>query len=85
MSVLRYTQRMREPLAVTDATRDDRFARDPYFADVDHCSLLSVPVLSRGTLRAVLLLENRLIRGAFTTDRLDAVKLIAGTGSRSRH
>ena len=26
----------------------------------------------------MLVLENRLIRGAFTTDRLDAVKLIAG-------
>ena len=36
------------------------------------------PILSRGMLRAVLLLENRLIRGAFTTGRLDAVKLIAG-------
>jgi signal transduction histidine kinase len=37
-----------------------------------------VPILGRGTLRAVLLLENRLIRGAFTAERLDAVKLIAG-------
>ena len=45
---------------------------------LDCCSLLAVPILSRGSLRAVLLLENRLIRGAFTTDRLDAVKLIAG-------
>jgi signal transduction histidine kinase len=35
-------------------------------------------VLGRGGLRAVLLLENRLIRGAFTADRLDAVTLIAG-------
>ena len=78
MSVLRYVQRTREPLVVADATRDDRFARDPYFADVDCCSLLAVPILSRGTLQAVLLLENRLIRGAFTTERLDAVKLIAG-------
>ena len=78
MSVLRYAQRTGEPLVVGDATRDDRFARDPYFTDVDCCSLLAVPILSRGTLRAVLLLENRLIRGAFTTDRLDAVKLIAG-------
>src|SRR6202007_1058721 len=42
------------------------------------CSLLTVPVLSRGALRAVLLLENRLIRAAFTTGRLDAVQLIAG-------
>jgi signal transduction histidine kinase len=78
MSVLRYAQRIPEPLVVADATSDDRFARDPYFADIDRCSLLALPVLSRGRLRAVLLLENRLIRGAFTADRLDAVKLIAG-------
>jgi signal transduction histidine kinase len=78
MSVLRYAQRTAEPLVVDDATGDERFARDPYFTDVACCSLLAVPILSRGTLRAVLLLENRLIRGAFTTDRLDAVKLIAG-------
>jgi signal transduction histidine kinase len=78
MSVLRYARRTREPLVVGDATRDDRFARDPYFTDLDCCSLLALPILSRGTLRAVLLLENRLIRAAFTTERLDAVKLIAG-------
>ncbi|MFD1531024.1 ATP-binding protein [Pseudonocardia aurantiaca] len=34
MSVLRYAQRMGEPLVVGDATRDDRFARDPYLTDV---------------------------------------------------
>ena len=78
MSVLRYVQRTGEPLVVADATRDDRFARDPYFADVGCCSLLALPILSRGTLQAVLVLENRLIRGAFTAERLDAVKLIAG-------
>jgi signal transduction histidine kinase len=77
MSVLRYVQRTGEPLVAGDATGDDRFARDPYFTDADCCSLLAVPILSRGALRAVLLLENRLIRGAFTTGRLDAVNLIA--------
>ena len=35
MSVLRYVQRTGEPLVVADATRDDRFARDPYFTDLD--------------------------------------------------
>ncbi len=78
MSVLRYVERMQEPLVVTDAASDDRFARDPYFDEVDRCSLLALPILGRGRLRAVLLLENRLIRGAFTADRLDPVKLIAG-------
>ncbi|HEY6748584.1 MAG TPA: histidine kinase, partial [Mycobacteriales bacterium] len=77
MSVLRYVQRVREPLVVDDVTRDDRFAGDPYFAGVAGCSLLALPVVGRGALRAVLLLENRLIRGAFTAERLDAVKLIA--------
>jgi signal transduction histidine kinase len=77
-SVLRYVQRTREPLVVTDAAGDDRFARDPYFAGVGRSSLMAVPILSRGLLRAVLLLENRLLHGAFTAERLDSVKLIAG-------
>ncbi|GLY88300.1 hypothetical protein Airi02_062290 [Actinoallomurus iriomotensis] len=78
MSVLRYARRTGEPLIVDDATRDDRFTGDPYFSDVAFCSLLAVPIVSRGTLHAVLMLENRLIRSAFTIERLDAVKLIAG-------
>lgn len=77
MSALRYVQRTGETLIVDDATRDDRFARDPYLAGLDGCSLLAMPILSRGALRAVLLLEHRLIRAAFTAERLDAVRLIA--------
>ena len=45
---------------------------------MDRCSLLAVPIVNRGNLRALLLLENRLIRGAFSADRLDGVMLIAG-------
>jgi signal transduction histidine kinase len=78
MSVLRYVQRTREPLVVDDALRDDRFARDPYFTDTTSCSVLAVPIVSRGALQAVLVLENRLMRGSFTAERLDGVKLIAG-------
>jgi diguanylate cyclase (GGDEF)-like protein len=77
-SIIRYVERTREPLIVRDATRDDRFARDRYFAGIEACSVLAVPVLSRGALRAILLLENRLIRDAFPVERLEAVMLIAG-------
>ncbi len=77
-SAVRYVERTGEPLIVDDATRDDRFSRDPYFAELDCCSLMLVPITNRGTLQALLVLENRLIRGAFSSDRLDAVKLIAG-------
>jgi diguanylate cyclase (GGDEF)-like protein len=78
LSVIRYVERTREPLVINDVTQDDRFARDPYFADRTTCSLLVVPILSRGKLSALLVLENRLIRGAFSAERLDGVMLIAG-------
>jgi signal transduction histidine kinase/predicted ATPase len=77
-SVLRYVARTGEALVVVDATRDDRFAGDPYFAGLDCCSLLALPIFSRGRLRALLMLQSRLIRGAFTAERLDGVSFIAG-------
>jgi diguanylate cyclase (GGDEF)-like protein len=78
ISAVRYAERTRQPLLVEDATRDGRFAGDPYIAGLDCCALLLVPILSHGAPRAMLLLENGLARGAFTADRLDAVTLIAG-------
>ena len=77
-SVVRYAERTREPLILNDATCDDRFARDPYLASLDCCSILAIPVLNRGVSQALLLLENRLIRGAFSIKRLDGAMLIAG-------
>jgi diguanylate cyclase (GGDEF)-like protein len=78
ISAIRYAERTRKPLLVDDAAHDDRFTRDPYLTDLTCCSLMVVPILAHGVPRAMLLLENRLTRGAFTSDRLDAVRLIAG-------
>jgi diguanylate cyclase (GGDEF)-like protein len=78
LSVVRYAERTSEPLVVDDSSRDDRFARDPYFDGLGSCSLLAVPIFDRGTLRGMVLLENRLIRGAFAAERLEGVRLIAG-------
>jgi diguanylate cyclase (GGDEF)-like protein len=78
IAAFRYAERTREPLLVEDAAQDDRFAHDPYFAGMDRCSLLVVPVQSQGMLRAILLLTNGDSSRAFTIDRLDAVMLITG-------
>jgi hypothetical protein len=78
MTAFRYVERTRKPLLVEDATQDDRFARDPYLAQLERCSMLAVPIEVHGTPRAVLLLENRLGGGAFSAERLDTVMLIAG-------
>ncbi|MDT4995394.1 MAG: hypothetical protein QOH97_5286 [Actinoplanes sp.] len=78
ISVIRYTERTREPLLIDDAAHDDRFSRDPYFTGVACCALMVAPILAQGQPRAMLLLESRLTHSAFTTERLDAVHLIAG-------
>ncbi|HET9658594.1 MAG TPA: ATP-binding protein [Kineosporiaceae bacterium] len=78
LTAVRVVERTHEPLLVADATRDDRFARDPFLAGAEHCSLMVLPVRSHGTTRAMLVLENRLGRAAFTRDRLDAALLVAG-------
>jgi GAF domain-containing protein len=76
--VLRYVERTQQPLLADDATRDDRFANDPYLSKLDSCALLAVPIQTLNKLNALLLLENRDSRGAFGTNRLDTVRLIAG-------
>ena len=78
LSAFWYAERTRQPLLVPDATTDDRFSIDPYVLGARCCSLLVVPILSQGSPRVMLVLENRLHRSAFSTDRLDSVMLIAG-------
>lgn len=78
LSVFRYAERTREVLLLDDTTKDDRFAHDPYIAKLDQCSMLLAPILSHGELRAMLVLENRMRRAAFSAERLDSVTLIAG-------
>ncbi|UFS69886.1 AAA family ATPase [Geomonas sp. RF6] len=78
LAPLRYVQRTREPLLVDDAVHDERFCRDPYLQGMDRCSLMLVPIFSHGAPCALLVLENTLSRGVFSTGRLDAVRLMAG-------
>ncbi|WP_310381116.1 GAF domain-containing sensor histidine kinase [Actinoplanes couchii] len=77
-SAVRYVLRTGKPLLVADATRDARFAGEPYLAGLGTCALLAVPIPSRDAGGAVLLLENHRQDGVFATDRLEAVRLIAG-------
>ena len=78
ISVFRYVQRTQQPLLVDDATHDDRFADDPFLQTLDACSVLIMPIWSRGAPTAMLMLLNRHGCNAFSTDRQDLVQLLAG-------
>ncbi len=66
------------PLLSDDAVIDDRFVGDPYFGGLSQCSLLVLPVSVRGRISAMLMLENRLCRAAFTSNRVDTLSLLCG-------
>ncbi|WP_161799017.1 7TM diverse intracellular signaling domain-containing protein [Caenimonas sp. SL110] len=68
----------RAPLVVDDVVRDERFRSDMVFRDASRCSLLAMPIISHGEVIGMLLLENRLERGAFTETVLGAVEAVAG-------
>jgi signal transduction histidine kinase len=78
VSAVTYTDRTWKALVVEDACKDDRFARDPYFAAQACCSLLAIPIAGPSGTRAMVLLENNLGRAAFSVQRQEAVMLIAG-------
>ncbi|MBC7378767.1 MAG: GAF domain-containing sensor histidine kinase [Burkholderiaceae bacterium] len=77
VSALSYAKLTGKPLFLADAISDDRFARDPYFQQLERCELLVVPILNQGMVRAMLTLENHASRSAFSMTRIDAVMAIA--------
>ncbi len=72
-----------EPIVVDNAQLSNPFSSDPYFATHRPLSILCVPLPSQGTLRAAVYFENDITQGAFTTDRVEVIKLLARQASIS--
>ncbi|WP_437917134.1 AAA family ATPase [Sorangium sp. So ce302] len=78
MSLVRYVQRTKERVILSDAAADaGKFSGDDYFARYRPKSLLCVPILRQGEVVGLLYLENNLVEGAFTPERLTALSLLA--------
>lgn len=78
VSVVQYVQRTGERVLLEDAVADGgRFSGDAYFAHASARSVLALPIRRQAQLVAVLYLENDLVSGAFTRERLLALELLA--------
>jgi PAS domain S-box-containing protein len=60
-----------------DATREGNFTKDPFIQQHQPKSILCFPLIDRGKLIGILYLENNLITGAFTPDRLEVLKILS--------
>lgn len=74
-SVIQYVARTNEEVLVGDALKHDLLSDDPYIQASGCRSVLCLPLLSRGTLLAILYMENQLV-DAFTAERLAALRLL---------
>jgi predicted ATPase/signal transduction histidine kinase len=82
-SILNYVKRTRKHVVLDDATSEATFSADPYLARERPRSVLCVPLLRQATLVGMLYLENNLITGAFTKDRLAVLEVLASQAAIS--
>jgi signal transduction histidine kinase len=84
VSLVMYVQRTNERVLLDDAAHDaGRFAGDPYLARARPRSVLCLPIRRQAEIVALLYLENDLVPGAFTPDRLLALELLAAQAAIS--
>jgi len=77
-SVVHYAHRTKERVILSDAAADaDKLGGDDYFARHRPKSVLCLPILRQAEVVGLLYLENNLLAGAFTPDRLVALSLCA--------
>ncbi|KYF98203.1 hypothetical protein BE20_35930 [Sorangium cellulosum] len=77
LSVVRTVARTRAPVVLEDARTSPATRDDPYVASRQSRSVLCAPVLSGSALRGVLYLENDLVTGAFTAERVEVVAILS--------
>ncbi|MXN65810.1 AAA family ATPase [Stappia sp. GBMRC 2046] len=82
-SIVSYALRARRPVVLDDAARSKRFAADPFVAEHRTKSVICVPVVRSEKFEGAIYLENNLIEGAFTRDRVEIVELLAAQASIS--
>ncbi|MBD2440276.1 ATP-binding sensor histidine kinase [Nostoc sp. FACHB-110] len=72
-----------QTVVLLDATADTTLANDPYIIHQQPKSILCSPILHQGKLLGILYLENKLTKGAFTSDRIEILYLICAQAAIS--
>jgi PAS domain S-box-containing protein len=82
-SILSYVRRTREWVILSDAAAPGTFSADPALRRRGARSVLCLPIVRQGALTGLLYLENNLVRGAFTRERLAVLELLAAQAAIS--
>ncbi|MBH8575516.1 AAA family ATPase [Nostocaceae cyanobacterium CENA369] len=83
ISVINYVARTQENVLCSQTICEGIFAKDPYIVERKPKSLLCTPLVHQGKLSGILYLENNLTTEAFTSDRLEVLKLLSSQAAIS--
>jgi PAS domain S-box-containing protein len=83
LSVINLVGRTREKIITDDANRQALFSADPYFKKTEVLSMLCLPLLRQSDLIGMLYLENDLVRGAFSADKIALLEVLAAQAAIS--
>ncbi|MEG4503388.1 AAA family ATPase [Microcoleus sp. F6_B4] len=83
ISLVNTVKRSLKPLVLADARVNPQFAGDSYIEQHQPKSVLCSPILNQGKLIGILYLENNLTVGAFTSDRIEVLNLLASQAAIS--
>ncbi|MEB3280958.1 MAG: AAA family ATPase [Lyngbya sp.] len=75
-SLINYVWRTQKSLVLDEATNNAFWVGDPYISKQQPKSILCTPVSKQGQLIGILYLENNLVSGAFTSERLQLLEVI---------
>ncbi|MBF0238462.1 MAG: AAA family ATPase [SAR324 cluster bacterium] len=77
VSMIQFSVRTHTALVLDSAIQDLRFQNDPYVQRHQLQSALCLPVMHHGKISGILYLENNLMQGVFTRDRLELLKMLS--------
>jgi GAF domain-containing protein len=83
LSLINYVAITQESVVLNNAVIEREFRNDPYIISNQPQSILCTPIIHQGQFIGLLYLENNLITGAFTSDRIEILKLLSSQAAIS--
>ena len=82
-SIVHYVHRSSQDLIIANATQDRAFQHDSHIQKQACKSILCTPIMNKGKLLGILYMENNLVVGAFTPERLKLLRVISAQAAIS--
>ncbi|MEG4577432.1 AAA family ATPase [Microcoleus sp. N3A4] len=82
-AIVNYVSRTQESVVLDDAARSGQFTNDAHIRKHQPKSILCVPLINQSQIVSIVYLENNLTAGAFTSERVELLKVLSGQAAIS--